>query len=194
MDLKIVLGQFSCKFKVNISLALNTLFFCLSDDWQSPRPSAQFLLGDMMKFEVSLKRFHHIPLRVTVDRCVATMLPSVDTVPRYYFLGNSGSVYCTGVLFCFFIYFLNAPSLRKTYFKSIFSVSMLHQSSCLPVLCVAFRCLFDSQLTGSSSQFLPRSQDDKLQFEVEAFMFHQEDSGIVSLTHASHNFSRLSSA
>ncbi len=46
-------------------------------------------------------------------------------------------------------------------------------------LCVAFRCLFDSQLTGSSSQFLPRSQDDKLQFELEAFRFQQDNSGVV---------------
>ncbi|XP_031135625.2 zona pellucida sperm-binding protein 3-like isoform X1 [Sander lucioperca] len=120
-------------FTTDAEESLDFSITLMTDDWQSPRPSAQFLLGDMMKFEVSLKRFHHIPLRVTVDRCVATMLPSVDTVPRYYFLGNSG-------------------------------------------------CLFDSQLTGSSSQFLPRSQDDKLQFEVEAFMFHQEDSGIIYIT------------
>ncbi|XP_049928889.1 zona pellucida sperm-binding protein 3-like [Epinephelus moara] len=105
----------------------------MTDDWQSPRPSAQYLLGDMMKFEVSVKQFHHIPLRVTVDSCVATVVPNVDTVPRYAFLGNNG-------------------------------------------------CLFDSQLTGSSSQFLPRSQDDRLQFEVEAFRFQQDDSGMIYIT------------
>uniref|UniRef100_A0A3Q3XFW3 Zona pellucida sperm-binding protein 3 n=1 Tax=Mola mola TaxID=94237 RepID=A0A3Q3XFW3_MOLML len=102
-----------------------SLYFSLrlmSDDWQFPRPSAQFLMGDMMKFEVLVKQFYHVPLRVTVDSCVATVAPSIDTVPRYAFLGNSG-------------------------------------------------CLFDSQLTGSSSQFLPRSQDDRLLFELEAFRF-----------------------
>lgn len=51
-----------------------------------------------MKFEVSVKQFHHVPLRVTVDSCVATVIPNVDTVPRYAFLGNSGSVYSTDLL------------------------------------------------------------------------------------------------
>ncbi|XP_029951644.1 zona pellucida sperm-binding protein 3-like [Salarias fasciatus] len=97
----------------------------MTDDWSSLRPSAQFLLGDMMKFEASVKQFHHAPLRVFVDSCVATMVPITDTVPRYNFLANKG-------------------------------------------------CLFDGQLTGSSSQFLPRSQDDKLRFELEAFRFQNE--------------------
>ncbi|XP_070763051.1 zona pellucida sperm-binding protein 3-like [Enoplosus armatus] len=105
----------------------------MTDDWQFSRPSAQFLLGDMMKFEVSVKQFHHVPLRVTVDSCVATVVPNIDTVPRYAFLGNYG-------------------------------------------------CLFDSQLTGSDSHFLPRSQDDRLQFEVEAFRFQQDGSGVIFIT------------
>nr|XP_046249595.1 zona pellucida sperm-binding protein 3-like [Scatophagus argus] len=113
--------------------SLHFSFRLMMDDWQVSRPSAQFLLGDMMKFEVSVKQFYHVPLRVTVDSCVATVVPNVDTVPRYAFLGNSG-------------------------------------------------CLFDSQLTGSSSQFLPRSQDDKLQFELEAFRFQQDDSGVIYIT------------
>ncbi|KAK1887398.1 Zona pellucida sperm-binding protein 3 [Dissostichus eleginoides] len=107
------------------------LFFA-SDDWQSTRPSNQFLLGDMMKFEVSVKQFHHVPLRVMLDSCVATVIPNIDTVPRYAFLGNNG-------------------------------------------------CLFDSQLTDSSSQFLPRSNEDRLQFQVEAFKFQQDERGVVRL-------------
>ncbi|KAM7397328.1 hypothetical protein PAMP_020311 [Pampus punctatissimus] len=113
-----------------------SLYFSLrlmTDDWQFSRPSTQFLLGDVMKFEVSVKQFHHTPLRVTVDSCVATVVPNIDTVPRYSFLGNNG-------------------------------------------------CLYDSQLTGSSSQFLPRSRDDTLQFELEAFRFQQDDSGVIYIT------------
>ncbi|XP_047452651.1 zona pellucida sperm-binding protein 3-like [Mugil cephalus] len=113
-----------------------SLYFSLTlmtEDWQFPRPSSQFLLGDVMKFEASVKQFHHVPLRVTVDSCVATVVPNTDTVPRYVFLGNNG-------------------------------------------------CLFDSQLTGSSSRFLPRSQDDKLQFELEAFRFEQDDRGMFYVT------------
>uniref|UniRef100_A0A8C2YYJ5 Zona pellucida sperm-binding protein 3 n=1 Tax=Cyclopterus lumpus TaxID=8103 RepID=A0A8C2YYJ5_CYCLU len=105
----------------------------LTDDWRSTRPSAVYLMGDMMKFEVSVKQFYHVPLRVTVDSCVATVAANIDTVPRYVFLGNNG-------------------------------------------------CLFDSQLTGSSSRFLPRSQNDKLQFQVEAFRFQQEDNGVIYIT------------
>ncbi|XP_013882128.1 zona pellucida sperm-binding protein 3 [Austrofundulus limnaeus] len=113
-----------------------SLYFSLklmTDDWQFTHPKPQFLLGDMMKFEASVKQFQHIPLRVIVDNCVATVVPNVDTVPRYSFLGNSG-------------------------------------------------CLFDSQLTGSSSRFLPRTQDDKVQFEVEAFRFEQDYSGVLYIT------------
>uniref|UniRef100_A0A4W6FFD3 Zona pellucida sperm-binding protein 3 n=2 Tax=Lates calcarifer TaxID=8187 RepID=A0A4W6FFD3_LATCA len=113
-----------------------SLYFSLrlmTDNWQFARPSAEFLLGDMMKFEASVKQFHHVPLRVTVDGCVATVVPNIDTVPRYVFLENNG-------------------------------------------------CLFDSQLTDSSSRFLPRSQDDRLQFELEAFRFQQDDSGVIYIT------------
>uniref|UniRef100_A0A669DW02 Zona pellucida sperm-binding protein 3 n=1 Tax=Oreochromis niloticus TaxID=8128 RepID=A0A669DW02_ORENI len=85
------------------------LVLYLSDDWQFPRSSTQFFLGDMIKFEASVEQFHHVPLRVTVDSCVATVVPNVDTVPRYAFLGNNG-------------------------------------------------CMFDGQLTGSSSRFLPQFQ------------------------------------
>uniref|UniRef100_A0A3B4FW73 Zona pellucida sperm-binding protein 3 n=1 Tax=Pundamilia nyererei TaxID=303518 RepID=A0A3B4FW73_9CICH len=110
-----------------------SLYFSLrlmTDNWQFPRSSTQFFLGDMMKFEASVEQFHHIPLRVTVDSCVATVVPNVDTVPRYAFLGNNG-------------------------------------------------CMFDSQLTGSSSHFLPQSHKDKLQFELEAFRFQHGNSGVV---------------
>ncbi|XP_026030532.1 zona pellucida sperm-binding protein 3-like isoform X2 [Astatotilapia calliptera] len=113
-----------------------SLYFSLrlmTDNWQFPRSSTQFFLGDMMKFEASVEQFHHIPLRVTVDSCVATVVPNVDTVPRYAFLGNNG-------------------------------------------------CMFDSQLTGSSSHFLPQSHKDKLQFELEAFRFQHGNSGVIYIT------------
>ncbi|XP_077423730.1 zona pellucida sperm-binding protein 3-like isoform X2 [Vanacampus margaritifer] len=113
-----------------------SLYFSLrlmTDDWRSARPSAHFLLGDMMRLEASVKQFHHTPLGVTVDNCVATVVRNVDTVPRYAFLGNGG-------------------------------------------------CLFDSQVTASSSRFLPRSQDGRLQFEVEAFKFQQDDRGALYIT------------
>ncbi|XP_034443767.1 zona pellucida sperm-binding protein 3-like [Hippoglossus hippoglossus] len=116
--------------------AEENLYFSLklmTDDWQYPRPSNQFLLGDMMKFKVSVKQFHHVPLRVFVDSCVATVVPNIDTVPRYLFMGNKG-------------------------------------------------CLFDGQLTSSNSKFLPQTYSDELQFEVEAFKFQQDHSGVIYIT------------
>ncbi|XP_048060788.1 zona pellucida sperm-binding protein 3-like isoform X1 [Megalobrama amblycephala] len=43
-------------------------------------------------------------------------------------------------------------------------------------------CLVDAKLTGSSSRFMPRTQIDKLQFQLEAFRFQQETSGFVYIT------------
>ncbi|XP_028817788.1 zona pellucida sperm-binding protein 3-like [Denticeps clupeoides] len=43
-------------------------------------------------------------------------------------------------------------------------------------------CLVDSKLTGSSSRFLPRTQDFKLQFQLEAFRFQQGDTGSLFFT------------
>ncbi|XP_029931287.1 zona pellucida sperm-binding protein 3-like [Myripristis murdjan] len=43
-------------------------------------------------------------------------------------------------------------------------------------------CLVDAKLTGSRSQFLPRSQDDKLQIQLEAFRFQQQSSDSIFIT------------
>ncbi|KAL6460797.1 hypothetical protein MHYP_G00307630 [Metynnis hypsauchen] len=43
-------------------------------------------------------------------------------------------------------------------------------------------CLVDAKLTGSKSHFLPRVQVDKLQFQLEAFVFQQQRSDLMYLT------------
>ncbi|XP_068574780.1 zona pellucida sperm-binding protein 3-like [Cebidichthys violaceus] len=43
-------------------------------------------------------------------------------------------------------------------------------------------CLVDSELPGSRSHFLSRTQDDKLQLTIDAFMFHNEDQGQLYIT------------
>ncbi|XP_016333398.1 zona pellucida sperm-binding protein 3-like, partial [Sinocyclocheilus anshuiensis] len=43
-------------------------------------------------------------------------------------------------------------------------------------------CLVDAKLTGSTSSFMRRIQSDKLQFQLEAFRFQQDDSGLVYIT------------
>jgi hypothetical protein len=42
------------------------------------------------------------------------------------------------------------------------------------------RCLTDARQTGSKSHFLQQTQDDKLQFQLEAFRFHQDERSSVS--------------
>uniref|UniRef100_A0A674DN37 Zona pellucida sperm-binding protein 3 n=1 Tax=Salmo trutta TaxID=8032 RepID=A0A674DN37_SALTR len=97
-------------------------------------PSNHYYLGDIINMEASVMPYHHVPLRVFVDRCVATLAPDVHTVPRYSFIEDHG-------------------------------------------------CLVDAKLTGSSSQFLSRSQDDKIQFQLESFRFQpQKDSQQLYIT------------
>ncbi|XP_043088430.1 zona pellucida sperm-binding protein 3-like isoform X3 [Puntigrus tetrazona] len=43
-------------------------------------------------------------------------------------------------------------------------------------------CFVDAKLTGSSSHFVPRSQDDKLRFQLEAFMFQNRSSPSIYIT------------
>nr|ANS71335.1 egg envelope protein EeZPCb [Engraulis encrasicolus] len=43
-------------------------------------------------------------------------------------------------------------------------------------------CLVDAKLTGSRSRFLPRTKEDKLQFELEAFTFAEADDPTIYIT------------
>ncbi|KAI7811060.1 zona pellucida sperm-binding protein 3-like [Triplophysa rosa] len=43
-------------------------------------------------------------------------------------------------------------------------------------------CMTDAKLTGSRSTFMPRIQEDKLQFQIEAFRFKQDHSGTIYIT------------
>lgn len=61
-----------------------------TDDWQYERPSYLYYLGDMINMEASVKQFFHVPLRVFVDYCVATLAPESNSNPRYAFIENNG--------------------------------------------------------------------------------------------------------
>ncbi|XP_042369496.1 zona pellucida sperm-binding protein 3-like [Plectropomus leopardus] len=45
-----------------------------------------------------------------------------------------------------------------------------------------FGCLTDAYLTNSNSRFLPRTEEHKLRFQLEAFRFYQEPSNQVYIT------------
>lgn len=62
----------------------------LVDDWTSERASKQYYLGELINIEASVLPFNDVPLRVLVDRCVATVVRDVHAVPRYSFIENYG--------------------------------------------------------------------------------------------------------
>ncbi|XP_060758435.1 zona pellucida sperm-binding protein 3-like [Neoarius graeffei] len=62
----------------------------MMDDWLFQRPSNQYYLGELINIEALVLQFHHVPLRVLVDSCVATPVPDMNAVPRYYFIENHG--------------------------------------------------------------------------------------------------------
>uniref|UniRef100_A0AAY5EAT8 Zona pellucida sperm-binding protein 3 n=1 Tax=Electrophorus electricus TaxID=8005 RepID=A0AAY5EAT8_ELEEL len=71
-----------------------TRISCLSsvfaDDWKFERPSNVYFLGEVMNIEASVTQFHHVPLRVFVDNCVASASHNMKADPRYSFIENHG--------------------------------------------------------------------------------------------------------
>ncbi|KAA0710606.1 Zona pellucida sperm-binding protein 3 [Triplophysa tibetana] len=62
----------------------------MTEEWQFERPSNQYFLGDIVNIEATVKTYNHVPLRLFVDRCVATVSPDVNSAPRYSFIENNG--------------------------------------------------------------------------------------------------------
>ncbi|XP_068561527.1 LOW QUALITY PROTEIN: zona pellucida sperm-binding protein 3-like [Cebidichthys violaceus] len=124
-------SRMSAERQLHFSLRLMT------EDWQSQRASSAYLLGAVMHIEAAVLRGHHVPLRVHVDSCVATVSPDPKSKPAYPFIGNYG-------------------------------------------------CLNDPKMTGATSYFMPRSQEDKLHFQLRAFSFHHDhrNSLYITLNHS----------
>ncbi|MGH0187948.1 UNVERIFIED_CONTAM: hypothetical protein FKN15_027289 [Acipenser sinensis] len=59
-------------------------------DWLTQRTSNVYSLGDVLNIEASIDGTNHMPLRLFVDSCVATMVPDRNASPRYVFIDNSG--------------------------------------------------------------------------------------------------------
>ncbi|XP_028441042.1 zona pellucida sperm-binding protein 3-like [Perca flavescens] len=76
-----------------VMVADEFLYFTLklmTDDWQNERPSHQYFLGDIINIQVTVKQFFHVPLRVYVDTCVATLSADATSTPSYAFIDNFG--------------------------------------------------------------------------------------------------------
>ncbi|XP_013867699.1 zona pellucida sperm-binding protein 3-like [Austrofundulus limnaeus] len=119
-----------------VKMAEEFLYFTLklmTDDWLYERPSHQYFLGDLIRIEATVKQYFHVPLRVYIDRCVATLTPDVTSVPNYAFIDNHG-------------------------------------------------CFIDARVTGSKSQFMHRTVENKLEFQLEAFRFDGAATGEIYIT------------
>ncbi|KAM7366306.1 hypothetical protein PAMP_015756 [Pampus punctatissimus] len=61
----------------------------MTNDWSSERKSLVYFLGEMVNIEASVDH-HHLPLRLYVDSCVATLTSDVNSYPRYPFIDHQG--------------------------------------------------------------------------------------------------------
>ncbi|XP_075945982.1 zona pellucida sperm-binding protein 3-like [Anarhichas minor] len=76
-----------------VKVAEEFLYFTLklmTDNWQYERPSYQYYLGDVINIQAVVKQYFHVPLRVYVDSCVATLSPDMSSSPRYAFIDHNG--------------------------------------------------------------------------------------------------------
>ncbi|MBN3282021.1 ZP3 protein, partial [Polyodon spathula] len=52
-------------------------------NWSGPRVSSVIYLGDVLHIEASVAVDNHVPLRLYVDSCIATLSGNKDSEPRY---------------------------------------------------------------------------------------------------------------
>ncbi|XP_032555859.1 zona pellucida sperm-binding protein 3-like [Chiroxiphia lanceolata] len=62
----------------------------MSDDWSAERASTVFQLGEVLHFQAGVDAENHVPLRLFVDSCVATLTPDRTSSPQYAFIEFSG--------------------------------------------------------------------------------------------------------
>ncbi|NWI15060.1 ZP3 protein, partial [Crypturellus soui] len=62
----------------------------MSDDWSAERLSNGFQLGESLHFQADVSSENHVPLRLFVDECVATLTPDKNSLPRYALIDLSG--------------------------------------------------------------------------------------------------------
>ncbi|XP_072235655.1 zona pellucida sperm-binding protein 3-like [Leuresthes tenuis] len=76
--------------KMQADQRLHFSLHLMTEDWQSQRPSNVYSLSDVIHMEASVLQGHHVPLRVFVDSCMATVNPDPSSQPRYPLIRNYG--------------------------------------------------------------------------------------------------------
>ncbi|XP_072420924.1 zona pellucida sperm-binding protein 3-like [Chiloscyllium punctatum] len=62
----------------------------MNGDWLTERTSTVYFLGDLIHVETSVSMANHVPLKLYIDRCVATLSPDKDSTPRYSIIDYNG--------------------------------------------------------------------------------------------------------
>ncbi|XP_053319890.1 zona pellucida sperm-binding protein 3-like [Spea bombifrons] len=62
----------------------------MNDIWSAPRTSTVFKLGEVFHIQASVAVGNHVPMRIFVDSCVATLSPDGSSGPRYDIIGYYG--------------------------------------------------------------------------------------------------------
>uniref|UniRef100_A0A3Q3Q3M6 Zona pellucida sperm-binding protein 3 n=1 Tax=Monopterus albus TaxID=43700 RepID=A0A3Q3Q3M6_MONAL len=72
-------------------LSLDFQLRLMTNDWSSERKSSVYFLDEMVNIEASVDhRRRHLPLRLYVNSCVATLSSDVTSYPRYPFVDHQG--------------------------------------------------------------------------------------------------------
>ncbi|KAM4560509.1 zona pellucida sperm-binding protein 3-like [Odontesthes bonariensis] len=77
-------------YKMQADQRLHFSLHLMTEDWQWQRPSNVYSLSDVIHMEASVLQGHHVPLRVFVDSCMATVNPDPSSQPRYPVINNYG--------------------------------------------------------------------------------------------------------
>uniref|UniRef100_UPI00398EE163 zona pellucida sperm-binding protein 3-like n=1 Tax=Pristiophorus japonicus TaxID=55135 RepID=UPI00398EE163 len=62
----------------------------MADDWLTERTSTVYYLGDLIHIKASVSMTNHMPLKLYIDRCVATLSPDKDSTPSYSIIDYNG--------------------------------------------------------------------------------------------------------
>ncbi|XP_078387202.1 zona pellucida sperm-binding protein 3-like [Cetorhinus maximus] len=62
----------------------------MNGDWLTERTSTVYYLGELIHIEASVSMTNHMPLKLYIDRCVATLSPDKDSTPRYSIIDHNG--------------------------------------------------------------------------------------------------------
>ncbi|XP_041274317.1 zona pellucida sperm-binding protein 3 [Onychostruthus taczanowskii] len=62
----------------------------MNEDWSSERDLSAFRLGDVLNIQAEVGAHSHVPLRLFVDSCVATLGPGAGSEPHYAIIDFNG--------------------------------------------------------------------------------------------------------